>query len=112
MRVPESHVDLSTATAIFGIHDRRPCGSARPESNLHRRVGYGRNYEEQKRRRDEMMLRFKLAPGEAYVIDNYRLLHGRTAIVLTTGRRHLRQCYMDRDIVSSRQKVLRRRLRP
>lgn len=61
---------------------------------------------------DEMTLRFKLAPGEAYVVDNYRLLHGRTAIDLTTGGRHLRQCYMDRDIVSSRQKILRCRLRP
>lgn len=47
--------------------------------------------------------------GEAYVVDNYRLLHGRTEIDLATGSRHLRQCYMDRDIVSSRQEVLRRR---
>ena len=61
---------------------------------------------------DESMLRFKLQPGEAYVVDNYRLLHGRTEIDLATGSRHLRQCYMDRDIVSSRQKVLRRRFGP
>jgi gamma-butyrobetaine dioxygenase len=60
---------------------------------------------------DALMLRFKLQPGEAYVVDNYRLLHGRTEIDLATGSRHLRQCYMDRDIVSSRQKVLRRRLK-
>ncbi len=59
---------------------------------------------------DEMMLRFKLQPGEAYIVDNYRLLHGRTEFDLTNGSRHLRQCYMDRDILSSRQKVLRRRL--
>jgi gamma-butyrobetaine dioxygenase len=59
---------------------------------------------------DEMMLRFKLQPGEAYIVDNYRLLHGRAEIDLATGSRHMRQCYMDRDIVSSRQKVLRRRL--
>jgi gamma-butyrobetaine dioxygenase len=59
---------------------------------------------------DEMMLRFKLQPGEAYIVDNYRLLHGRTSIDLATGGRHLRQCYMDRDIVSSRQKILRCRL--
>ena len=58
---------------------------------------------------DDMMLRFKLRPGEAYIVDNYRLLHGRTAIDLAAGGRHLRQCYMDRDILSSRQKVLRRR---
>lgn len=51
---------------------------------------------------------FRLAPGEAYVVDNHRLLHGRTEIHTATGNRHMRQCYMDRDIVSSRQKVLRR----
>jgi len=55
-------------------------------------------------------LRFSLKPGEAYVVDNYRLFHGRTEIRLATGNRHLRQCYMDRDMVSSRQKVLRRAL--
>jgi gamma-butyrobetaine dioxygenase len=59
---------------------------------------------------DALMLRFKLQSGEAYVVDNYRLLHGRTEIDLATGSRHLRQCYMDRDIVSSKQKVLLRRL--
>jgi gamma-butyrobetaine dioxygenase len=55
-------------------------------------------------------LRFSLKPGEAYVVDNYRLFHGRTEIRLATGNRHLRQCYMDRDMVSSRQKILRRAL--
>jgi len=60
---------------------------------------------------DEMILRFKLEPGETYIVDNYRLLHGRTAIDLQTGSRHMRQCYMDRDIVSSRQKILLHRLR-
>ena len=57
---------------------------------------------------DRLTIRFKLAPGEAYVVDNYRILHGRTEIDFSTGNRHLRQCYMDRDIVSSRQKVLLR----
>ena len=60
---------------------------------------------------DRLTLRFKLNPGEAYIVDNHRILHGRTAIDLSTGNRHLRQCYMDRDIVSSRQKVLLRALR-
>jgi gamma-butyrobetaine dioxygenase len=53
-------------------------------------------------------LRFTLRPGDVYVVDNYRLLHGRTEIQLATGNRHMRQCYMDRDMISSRQKVLRR----
>ena len=53
-------------------------------------------------------LQFKLEPGQVLVVDNYRLFHGRTEIDLATGDRHLRQCYMDRDIVSSCQKRLRR----
>jgi len=56
----------------------------------------------------EMMLRFRLGAGQGYIVDNYRLLHGRTEVRLATGNRHLRQCYMDRDIVASRQKTLRR----
>lgn len=51
-------------------------------------------------------LQFKLAPGDLMVMDNYRLLHGRTGYALGTGRRHMRQCYMDRDSVGSRRKVL------
>lgn len=60
----------------------------------------------------EMQVTFKLEPGEAYVVDNYRILHGRTAFNLDTGERYLRQCYMDRDIVSSRQKVMIRQTTP
>ena len=56
----------------------------------------------------EMQVTFKLAPGEAYVVDNHRILHGRRAYDASSGDRHLRQCYMDRDTVSSRQKVLLR----
>ena len=58
----------------------------------------------------KMQVTFKLVPGEAYVVDNYRILHGRAAFNLDTGERYLRQCYMDRDIVSSRQKVMIRRI--
>jgi gamma-butyrobetaine dioxygenase len=56
----------------------------------------------------DMQVTFKLAPGEAYVVDNYRILHGRRAYDASGGNRHLRQCYMDRDTVSSKQKVLLR----
>ena len=55
-----------------------------------------------------MQVSFKLAPGEAYVVDNHRILHGRRSYDASSGDRHLRQCYMDRDTVSSKQKVLLR----
>lgn len=56
----------------------------------------------------ENTLVFKLEPGQLLMIDNYRLLHGRRGYTLETGGRHMRQGYLDRDCVASRQKVLRR----
>ncbi len=55
-------------------------------------------------------LRFRLEPGQVLFIDNYRLFHGRTRIDLASGDRHLRQCHLDRDTVSSCQKRLLRSL--
>lgn len=55
-----------------------------------------------------MTLRFRLAPGDMLVMDNYRLLHGRSAFEVATGVRHMRQGYLDRDSVASRYKVLGR----
>jgi len=40
------------------------------------------------------------------MMDNYRLLHGRTGYTLATGSRHMRQCYLDRDAVGSRRRLL------
>ncbi len=57
---------------------------------------------------DEIRLRLKLAPGEMYFADNFRLFHGRELFRPDTGTRHMRQAYMDRDVVSSRQKTLLR----
>ena len=53
-----------------------------------------------------LTLRFRLQPGELLMMDNYRLLHGRTGYTLASGSRHMRQCYMDRDIVGSRRRLL------
>lgn len=55
---------------------------------------------------DEMTLKVKLMPGDGFIWDNYRILHGRTAFDTRTGDRHMRHCYMDRDIFSSRYKLL------
>jgi len=53
-----------------------------------------------------LTLRFRLQPGELLMMDNYRLLHGRTGYTLATGSRHMRQCYLDRDTVNSRRRLL------
>ena len=59
---------------------------------------------------DRLELRFKLQAGEMFMVDNYRLIHSRKSFTLETGARHMRQAYIDRDVVSSRQKTLHRDL--
>jgi gamma-butyrobetaine dioxygenase len=59
---------------------------------------------------DDIQLRFKMQPGEMFMVDNYRIIHSRKAFRLETGSRHMRQAYIDRDVVSSRQKTLHRSL--
>ena len=61
-------------------------------------------------RSDELEVRLKLQAGEMFIVDNYRIIHSRKAFRLETGARHMRQAYIDRDVVSSRQKTLRRSL--
>jgi [2-(trimethylamino)ethyl]phosphonate dioxygenase len=43
-----------------------------------------------------MAVAFKLAPGESFVVDNTRVLHGRTGYC-GTGSRRLQGCYADKD---------------
>jgi gamma-butyrobetaine dioxygenase len=52
----------------------------------------------------------KLSPGELLIVDNRRVLHGRTGFSGTAGARHLQGVYADRDGLLSRLAVLRRRL--
>ena len=56
---------------------------------------------------DEFMIRFRLNSGELLVIDNWRVLHGRTGFDPSTGTRHLQGCYVDRDELFSRWRVAR-----
>ena len=53
-------------------------------------------------------LTFRLAPGDLLVMQNERALHGRTAFDANLGRRHLQGCYVDKDGLESRMRVLRR----
>ncbi|MEO5974789.1 MAG: gamma-butyrobetaine dioxygenase [Ilumatobacteraceae bacterium] len=54
-------------------------------------------------------VRFKLAPGEAFIVDNTRVLHGRTAYH-GSGKRWLQGCYADKDGLLSTLRVLERSL--
>jgi gamma-butyrobetaine hydroxylase len=53
-------------------------------------------------------IRFKLAPGDLFIVDNQRVLHGRTGYAASGGERHLQGCYADRDGLCSTLAVLSR----
>jgi gamma-butyrobetaine dioxygenase len=53
-------------------------------------------------------LRIRLEPGDLLIMENNRALHGRTAFDPSLGRRHLQGCYVDKDGVESRRRVLER----
>ena len=56
----------------------------------------------------ELQIQFKLAPGDLFIVDNERVLHGRTGFS-AAGQRHLQGCYADRDGLRSRLAVLNRK---
>lgn len=61
-------------------------------------------------RSPDFEIRFLLASGELLMMDNRRLLHGRTGFDPTEGVRHLQGCYIDIDGPRSLYRVVRRRL--
>ncbi len=56
--------------------------------------------------REENEVRFRLQPGQLFIVDNTRVLHSRTAFS-STGSRWLRGCYPDKDGLISTLTVLR-----
>jgi gamma-butyrobetaine dioxygenase len=52
-----------------------------------------------------MAVCFKLAPGDCFIVDNTRVLHGRTGYA-STGSRWLQGCYADKDGLLSTLAVL------
>jgi gamma-butyrobetaine dioxygenase len=56
----------------------------------------------------EFQIRFKLDPGDLYIFENARVMHGRTGFS-GEGKRHLQGCYADRDGLYSRLAVLNRK---
>lgn len=50
----------------------------------------------------------RLNAGDLVVFDNRRVLHARNAFNLQNGKRHLQGCYVDRDELLSRIRVLER----
>ncbi len=54
-------------------------------------------------------IEFKLFPGDLLMMDNYRLLHGRTSYNASEGDRFLQGCYIDYDSTEGKLKHLKRK---
>ena len=61
---------------------------------------------ERVRNDDEFQITFPFKKGTLLMMDNYRLLHGRTALDSNKGQRHLQGCYTDHDGVTSLYRML------
>ncbi|HEX4983013.1 MAG TPA: TauD/TfdA family dioxygenase [Ilumatobacteraceae bacterium] len=62
------------------------------------------------RESDRYRVTIRLAAGDLYMVDNRRVLHGRTGF-RSGGERHLQSCYIERDEFTSRLRVLARERR-
>jgi gamma-butyrobetaine hydroxylase len=59
------------------------------------------------RESDQYQLRIPMGPGDLYMVDNRRVMHGRTGFS-SGGARHLQSCYIERDELASKLTVLKR----
>lgn len=59
-------------------------------------------------REPQFALRFTYAPGDLVIFDNRRLLHARDAFEGASGQRWLQGCYLERDEVRSRYRMVQR----
>ena len=54
-------------------------------------------------------IEFKLEPGDLIMMDNYRVLHGRTMFDPNEGKRFLQGCYIDFDSTEGKLRHLKRK---
>ena len=54
-------------------------------------------------------IRFKLDKGDLLMMDNHRLLHGRTSYDVSEGKRYLKGCYIDHDSTEGKLRHLERK---
>ena len=58
---------------------------------------------------DKYRIEFKLRPKDLLMMDNHRLLHGRTAYETKEGKRFLKGCYIDYDSTEGKLRHLKRK---
>jgi gamma-butyrobetaine dioxygenase len=104
-------IELDAAGGLLAIHfsprlDFVPLG---PPESLDRYYQARRAFD-YLLRSPEFEIRFLLESGDLLMMDNRRLLHGRSGFDTAEGLRHLQGCYIDIDGPRSLYRVLRRRL--
>ena len=60
---------------------------------------------------NQYRIEFKLLSGDLLMMDNYRLLHGRTSYDTNEGERFLQGCYIDYDSTEGKLKHLKRKFK-
>ena len=60
---------------------------------------------------EKFRIEFKLKPGDLLMMDNYRLLHGRTEYNANEGNRFLQGCYIDYDSTEGKLRHLKRKFK-
>ena len=60
---------------------------------------------------NQYRIEFKLLSGDLLMMDNYRLLHGRTSYDANEGERFLQGCYIDYDSTEGKLKHLKRKFK-
>ena len=58
---------------------------------------------------EKFRIEFKLMPGDLLMMDNHRLLHGRTSFDSNEGNRFLQGCYIDCDSTEGKLRLLKRK---
>ena len=58
---------------------------------------------------DKYRIEFKLEPKDLMMMDNHRLLHGRTSYKIKEGERYLQGCYIDYDSTEGKLRHLKRK---
>ena len=58
---------------------------------------------------EKFKIEFKLLPGDILMMDNHRLLHGRTSYDTNEGKRFFQGCYIDHDSSEGKLRNLKRK---
>ena len=58
---------------------------------------------------EKFRIEFRLMPGDIMMMDNHRLLHGRTVYDANEGKRFLQGCYIDHDSSEGKLRHLKRK---